>query len=81
MPTVWGRKVGETPTTVSYAFGDGPDAVRGVVVIPVDDVDACHLEGGTREDLGPDGAAVCGKAVRTFRASGAWPQDAHHFSC
>lgn len=81
MPTVWGRKVGETESEVSYAFGDGPDAIRGVVVIPVADPAATHLETPVGDDIGADAAAVAGKAVRTFRATGAWPKTARHFSC
>ncbi len=88
MPSVWGRKVAESPAapgapaTVSYAFGDGPDAVRGVVVIPVDDAASSYLEGRPGDPMiGRQAAAVAHKARRTFEATGAWPDAAHHFSC
>lgn len=75
---VYGRKVREDAAEVAYSYGSAPDAPEGVLVIPVGDVDAWHVEGQEGEPFGA--RRVFQKALRGHRATGAWPQDASHYA-
>lgn len=63
---------------MAYAFGDTPDASEGVLVIPLDDVDAWRVEGRDGEAFGA--RRVFQKALRRQRATGSWPLDATHYA-
>lgn len=67
----YGRKVREDGASVSYTFGIEPASPEGVLVIPVADPDAWYVEGGEARPVAA--LRVLGKAVRTFRSSGSWP--------
>lgn len=59
-----GRKVREDERSVAYAFGTSPeDADGGVLVIPVDDVEAWYVDGAA-DARPPSARRVAGKAVR-----------------
>ncbi|WP_148234418.1 hypothetical protein [Cellulomonas flavigena] len=56
---------------MSYTFGVEPTSPAGVLVIPVAAPDAWYVDGS---EARPAAALrVLGKAVRTFRGSGSWP--------
>lgn len=68
----YGRRVREDRTSVSYTFGIEPGSPDGVLVVPVADPDAWYVDGS---DERPAAALrVLGKAVRTFRSTGGWPE-------
>ncbi|HYQ74681.1 hypothetical protein [Cellulomonas sp.] len=76
--TGYGRRVAEDGGVVRYAFGTGPDAVDGILVIPLDDPDRWYVEG--REDRPVLARNVLHAALRSRRREGAWPRDASFFS-
>lgn len=68
----YGRKVREDDERVSYTFGVGPTSPAGVLVVPVTDPDAWYVEGSSARPVAA--LRVLGKAVRTFRSTGGWPE-------
>ncbi len=75
---VHGRKLREDAGEVAYSYGSAPEASEGVLVIPVDDVEAWRVDG---QEGHPFGARrVFQKALREQRATGAWPEDASHYA-
>lgn len=67
----YGRKVREDEASVSYTFGVEPVSPEGVLIIPVTDPDAWYVDGSEARPAAAQ--RVLGKAVRTFRSSGRWP--------
>lgn len=77
---VYGRNVRESAAEVAYTFGDDPNEASGVVVIPLDDVEAWYVEGVER-GREPFGAKrVAGKAYAMHSRTGAWPEDGSYYA-
>ena len=77
---VHGRKVRESATEVAYSFGFEPDVPDGVLVIPVDDVQAWYVEGSDAHPKPVGARRIMAKAYRLRCAQGSWPDDASFHS-
>lgn len=70
----FGLKIAESATEVRYGFGETPAADEGVLVIPIDDLDAWYVEGVDHRPLAAEWALV--KVLRVHRKEGVWPDRA-----
>lgn len=75
---VYGRKLREDAEQVAYSFGRAPDTSEGILVIPVENIDAWYVEGHEGESV--SARRILQKAVRLQRRTGSWPEDASFYA-
>jgi hypothetical protein len=74
----YGTKLSEDSNAVRYTFGPSPSDVRGVLVVPVDDMDSWFVEQATDRPM--HARWVFSTIYRLWRSSGTWPEVAAFYS-